>query len=200
MTFARSVPLTIGSSSNVLVEDIIQINSPHWDARDTVNHLLDKTITEFNVVVDRSLARPRFGDKVNHWRLFLRESPSAERFIVVEVLKTSGTDVISRVHVNYFQYRLDYRDVVIHFQLRLAQREFTVKHFLDSIKNSGFHRYMYTAGGEGCRFWTNTVVQKFEDDGLLASGSQERLNGYIQYLWHSWDNYERKRIAEGKFY
>ncbi|OCH83873.1 pectin lyase-like protein [Obba rivulosa] len=30
MTFARPVPLTIGNSSNVLVENINQINSPNW--------------------------------------------------------------------------------------------------------------------------------------------------------------------------
>jgi hypothetical protein len=57
--------------------------------------------------------------------------------------------------------------------------------FLDVLLARNYDRYIFTASGVGCRFWTTEAVTAFEEEDLLVRGSTDAVREVMKHGWEA---------------
>ncbi|KKZ65225.1 hypothetical protein EMCG_08934 [[Emmonsia] crescens] len=133
----------------------------------------------------------------NMWAIFLQveETSSFRLEMVHNEVTDSAIGIMTLDHKSYYG---SYNS--IHNLDLSVKNGFTLRSFLDSILVNRRDKFRFTATGEGCRHWVQTVISDWEGAGLMEKGSTQKAQDTLSF-YHPMDSSSESRpiIVQGTF-
>jgi hypothetical protein len=134
---------------------------------------------------------------MNHWVIFCLLSPFEA--IKIDMRRNNAPPVLdqAKVFLSHCNYTVPFN--LMKMVSLTVKPGTTAQDIIDLITATGKDRYKVAANGEGCRYWTWTVVWVLENAGVVAEGSMWRLWPAISHYWSSPERCERRSMTAGSF-
>lgn len=75
----------------------------------------------------------------------------------------------------------------------------TVQQVFENVSHNARHRYLFTEGGEGSRYWVLTVLQDLETAEILGEADAEAAEDVLSMIWSRDKEAVAKRVRRGMF-
>nr|POF16435.1 hypothetical protein CFP56_23953 [Quercus suber] len=126
-------------------------------------------------------AKSGSGDPMtNHWTLFC--AIDTDKSIRLDP-SPSGPNMAMVLMAAYKRY--EYTDAAAKV-VKLNTSDLTVQGFLDLLIAAKYDRYQFSASGQGCRYWTSSVIKLLSAEGKLFDKTE--VASALETLRHVWDD------------
>lgn len=138
------------------------------------------------------------GQKTNHWVLYFAISETES----IRLDPSPGSDNKLALVVNQ-KNCLSLVNVVKTFQLYTA-KNITVGNIIEHLRSSNYIQYQFSAGGQGCRYWIDSVLVLLRTARYIPDESEvDKARAALQVVWDDTGKAgdgEQAGILAGTFY
>lgn len=133
----------------------------------------------------------------NHWSLFMEISPARSVRIDISPGEPHKPGMII---IDIKTYSVTQKNVYDGYYV--VPQGTTVGTILELIIRKGRDRYIFSAVGEGCRYWLKTLAWDMAEAHLLSSEAAQEISNALAYYWKYPKNsgYEPRAMATGTFF
>lgn len=155
---------------------------------ETQNRLNDKVVGIF-AACHHPISREVVDRDINHWRLYLSTNlgdPARNidgSSVVIDMVKRQPPDTTAVLCVRARDYPTSINVAHTVGCGTHPSHPTTVLQIIKLLHDKGLLRYKYSANGEGCRFWVQTVIRALEEAGVVAAGAAGRVDAAVPFLW-----------------
>ncbi|KAF3211814.1 hypothetical protein TWF679_006304 [Orbilia oligospora] len=158
----------------------------------------DESVTMIWLVAEA----PNPGEFVNHWKFFFELPPKQQtvRFIHVNMTldrRHNQNEVIGVLKARTVDYAAP--DSGVHRLSFDMQLNATGGDLLRLLLERGRDKYLFTASGEGCRFWCQTVLRDLLEGRFILKKDVDQASTDLGFFIGS-RRRSRRPIREGEFY
>ncbi|XWW94509.1 hypothetical protein V2A60_002452 [Cordyceps javanica] len=144
-------------------------------------------------------------DLPNHWALLLELRHGQGRGVKLEMAPSwqagrparEGTVLVSSLAAGWRTSESIVKS--LRFDVVPAADVTTVQQVIENLGHNARHRYLFTEGGEGSRYWVYTVVRDLEAVDTLQEGDADVAEEALSMIWSQDRDAVAGRVRRGMF-